>query len=365
MKAFLILEDGTVFAGTHIGAEKEIISEIVFNTSMAGYLEVLTDPSYAGQAVCMTYPLIGNYGVCLEDMESSRPCLDGFIVRELSRMPSNFRSDMSIQEFLDKYEVPGIAGIDTRALVKLLREKGTMNGMITTREDFVLEEILPKLKAYTPGKVVEKVSTKEKYTVGEGARKVALVDFGTKSNIISCLTKRDCRVTVYPALATAEEILADEPDGIMLSNGPGDPKECVSVIEEVKKLYRSDVPIFAICLGHQLMALATGADTFKMKYGHRGGNHPVKDLATGQVYIAAQNHGYVVDMEKLDPAVAKPAFVNVNDGTCEGVTYTNKNIFTVQFHPEACSGPLESGFLFDRFMEMIDAGRQEGGVEHA
>lgn len=365
MKAFLILEDGTVFAGTHIGAEKEIISEIVFNTSMAGYLEVLTDPSYAGQAVCMTYPLIGNYGVCLEDMESSRPCLDGFIVRELSRMPSNFRSDMSIQEFLDKYEVPGIAGIDTRALVKLLREKGTMNGMITTREDFVLEEILPKLKAYTPGKVVEKVSTKEKYTVGEGARKVALVDFGTKSNIISCLKKRDCRVTVYPALATAEEILADKPDGIMLSNGPGDPKECVSVIEEVKKLYRSDVPIFAICLGHQLMALATGADTFKMKYGHRGGNHPVKDLATGQVYIAAQNHGYVVDMEKLDPAVAKPAFVNVNDGTCEGVTYTNKNIFTVQFHPEACSGPLESGFLFDRFMEMIDAGRQEGGVEHA
>ncbi len=365
MKAFLILEDGTVFAGTHIGAEKEIISEIVFNTSMAGYLEVLTDPSYAGQAVCMTYPLIGNYGVCLEDMESSRPCLDGFIVRELSRMPSNFRSDMSIQEFLDKYQVPGIAGIDTRALVKLLREKGTMNGMITTREDFVLEEILPKLKAYTPGKVVEKVSTKEKYTVGEGARKVALVDFGTKSNIISCLTKRDCRVTVYPALATAEEILADKPDGIMLSNGPGDPKECVSVIEEVKKLYRSDVPIFAICLGHQLMALATGADTFKMKYGHRGGNHPVKDLATGQVYIAAQNHGYVVDMEKLDPAVAKPAFVNVNDGTCEGVTYTNKNIFTVQFHPEACSGPLESGFLFDRFMEMIDAGRQEGGMEHA
>ena len=365
MKAFLILEDGTVFRGTHIGARREIISEIVFNTSMAGYLEVLTDPSYAGQAVCMTYPLIGNYGICRDDMESSRPWPDGFIVRELSRIPSNFRCDMSLQQFLEENNVPGIAGIDTRALTKILREKGTMNGMITTREAFVLEEILPKLKAYTPGKVVEKVSTKEKYTVGEGARKVALVDFGTKSNIISCLTKRDCRVTVYPALATAEEILADEPDGIMLSNGPGDPKECVSVIEEVKKLYRSDVPIFAICLGHQLMALATGADTFKMKYGHRGGNHPVKDLATGQVYIAAQNHGYVVDMEKLDPAVAKPAFVNVNDGTCEGVTYTNKNIFTVQFHPEACSGPLESGFLFDRFMEMIDAGRQEGGVEHA
>lgn len=363
MKAFLILEDGTVFAGTHIGAEKEIISEIVFNTSMAGYLEVLTDPSYAGQAVCMTYPLIGNYGVCLEDMESSRPWPDGFIVRELSRMPSNFRCDMSIQEFLEKYGIPGIAGIDTRALVKLLREKGTMNGMITTREDFVLEEVLPRLKAYTTGKVVEKVSCREKYTVGEGRRKVALLDLGTKNNIARSLAKRDCTVTVYPALTTAAEILADKPDGIMLSNGPGDPKECTSIIEEIKKLYQSDVPIFAICLGHQLMALATGADTFKMKYGHRGGNHPVKDLATGKVYISSQNHGYVVDMEKLDPEVAKPAFVNVNDGTCEGVSYTGKNIFTVQFHPEASPGPLDSGFLFDRFMEMITD--QKGGMEHA
>ena len=363
MKAFLILEDGTVFEGTHIGAEKEIISEIVFNTSMAGYLEVLTDPSYAGQAVCMTYPLIGNYGVCLEDMESSRPWPDGFIVRELSRMPSNFRCDMSIQEFLEKYGIPGIAGIDTRALVKLLREKGTMNGCITTREDFTLEEVLPKLKAYTTGKVVEKVSCKEKYTVGEGSRKVALLDLGTKNNIARSLAKRDCTVRVYPALATAEEILADQPDGIMLSNGPGDPKECVSVIREIRKLYESDVPIFAICLGHQLMALATGADTFKMKYGHRGGNHPVKDLATGKVYISSQNHGYVVDMEKLDAKVAVPAFVNVNDGTCEGLFYTGKNIFTVQFHPEACPGPLDSGFLFDRFLEMISAGKESGGCE--
>lgn len=270
---------------------------------------------------------------------------------------------MSIQEFLEKYEVPGIAGIDTRALVKLLREKGTMNGMITTREHFDLGEILPKLKAYTPGKVVEKVTCPKKYIVGEGKRKVALVDFGTKSTIIDCLAKRDCTVTVYPALTTAEEILADKPDGIMLSNGPGDPKECVSVIEEVRKLYRSDVPIFAICLGHQLMALATDADTFKMKYGHRGGNHPVKDLSTGQVYISSQNHGYVVDMDKLDASVATPAFVNVNDGTCEGVSYTGKDIFTVQFHPEACAGPLDSGFLFDRFMEMID--KKKGGMTHA
>lgn len=360
MKAFLILEDGTVFAGTHIGAEKEIISEIVFNTSMAGYLEVLTDPSYAGQAVCMTYPLIGNYGVCLEDMESERPWPDGFIVRELSRMPSNFRCDMSIQEFLEKYGIPGIAGIDTRALVKLLREKGTMNGMITTREDFSLEEVLPQLKTYRTGNVVEKVTCAEKYTVGTGKRKVALFDFGTKKNIARSLAKRDCTVTVYPALTKAKEILGDKPDGIMLSNGPGDPKECVSIIEEIKKLYQSDVPIFAICLGHQLMALAAGADTFKMKYGHRGGNHPVKDLTTGKVYISSQNHGYVVDMEKLDPAVGVPAFVNVNDGTCEGVSYTGKNIFTVQFHPEACPGPLDSGFLFDRFLKMMSSGKTQG-----
>ena len=363
MKAFLILEDGTVFAGTHIGAEKEIISEIVFNTSMAGYTEVLTDPSYAGQAVCMTYPLIGNYGVCLADMESSRPWPDAFIVRELSRMPSNFRCDMSIQAFLEKYGIPGIAGIDTRALVKLLREKGTMNGMITTREDFKPEEVLPALKAYTTGKVVEKVTCPEKYTVGDGKRRIALLDFGTKNNIARSLVRRGCTVTVYPALTSAEEILADRPEGVMLSNGPGDPKECVSIIEEIKKLYRSDEPVFAICLGHQLMALAAGGDTYKMKYGHRGGNHPVKDLATGKVYISSQNHGYVVDMEKFDPAVAKPAFVNVNDGTCEGLSYTGKNIFTVQFHPEACPGPLDSGFLFDRFMEMMD--KEKGGTAHA
>ncbi len=353
MKAFLILEDGTVFTGTQIGVSKEIISEIVFNTSMTGYLEVLTDPSYAGQAVCMTYPLIGNYGVCQEDMESDRIWPDGLIVRELSRIPSNFRCDLTIQEFLEKYDIPGIAGIDTRALVKHLRKEGTMNGMITTREDYVLEEILPKLKAYTTGKVAEKVTCQEKYTVGEGKRKVALLDLGTKRNIIRSLIKRDCQVTVYPAFTKAEEILADGPDGIMLSNGPGDPKECAGVIEELKKLYNSDIPIFAICLGHQLMALATGADTFKMKYGHRGANHPVKDLTTGKVYISSQNHGYVVDMDKLDPEVAVPYFINVNDGTNEGLAYKNKPVFTVQFHPEACSGPLDSNFLFDKFFAMI------------
>ncbi|SOY28466.1 Carbamoyl-phosphate synthase small chain [Acetatifactor muris] len=407
MKAFLVLEDGTVFEGTHIGADREIISEIVFNTSMAGYLEVLTDPSYAGQAVCMTYPLTGNYGICREDMESRRPWPDGFIVRELSRVPCNFRCDMSLQQFLEENDVPGIAGIDTRALTKILREKGTMNGMITTREDFCREEVLPKLKAYTTGRVVERVTCREKYIVKpslsldengplsgaarfdadyyeKGGREqrptlikelngvglnVALLDFGAKDNIALSLAGRGCQVTVWPAFTSAEEIIASQPDGIMLSNGPGDPKECAEIIGEIKKLYDTEIPVFAICLGHQLMALATGADTYKMKYGHRGGNHPVKDLKTGRVYISSQNHGYVVDMDKLDPNVAVPAFVNVNDGTNEGLAYTGKNIFTVQYHPEACPGPQDSGYLFDRFIDMMReqqrVTKMEGGASHA
>ncbi len=389
MKAFLILEDGTVFEGTHIGADKEIISEIVFNTSMAGYLEVLTDPSYAGQAVCMTYPMIGNYGICSEDMESQKAWPDGFIVRELSRTASNFRCDKTIQDFLEENGVPGIAGIDTRALTKLLREKGTMNGCITTDAHYDMEALRQKMKAYTTGKVVEKVTCEKKYTVkgataleengpisgmarytgekekrpslvhvlnGKG-KKVALLDMGAKKNIAASLAQRGCDVTVYPALTSAREIIDDAPDGIMLSNGPGDPKECTAIIAEIKKLYDTEIPIFAICLGHQLMALATGADTFKMKYGHRGANHPVKDLETGRVYISSQNHGYVVDMEKLDPQIAVPAFVNVNDGTCEGLKYTGKNIFTVQFHPEACAGPQDSGYLFDRFIAMMEEGK--------
>lgn len=400
MKAFLILEDGAVFEGTHIGAEKEVISEIVFNTSMAGYPEVLTDPSYAGQAVCMTYPLIGNYGVCREDLESRQPWPDALIVRELSRTCSNFRCDCTIQQFLEENGVPGIAGIDTRALTKLLREKGTMNGMITTDEKKVLSfgEIQPRLKEYATGRVVERVSCRERYVVkptlelgqngplsgaarfdreayergvreprpslvkelcGAGLR-VALMDFGAKANIVRSLAERGCEVTVFPAWTAAEEIIAMEPDGIMLSNGPGDPKECVSIIEEIRKLYETDIPIFAICLGHQLMALATGCDTYKLKYGHRGGNHPVKDLETGRVYISSQNHGYVVDTDRLDPQVAAPAFLNVNDGTNEGLTYTGKKIFTVQFHPEACPGPQDSEYLFDRFLKLARENRAEG-----
>ena len=354
MKAFLILEDGHVFTGTSIGSEREVVSEIVFNTSMTGYLEVLTDPSYAGQAVVMTYPLIGNYGICYEDMESGRPWPDGYIVRELSRLPSNFRSTDTIQNFLKKYDIPGIAGIDTRALTKILRESGTMNGMITTKEYENLDEVLPRLKAYRTGKVVEKVTCREKSVMKRDGYKVALLDFGAKRNIARSLYERGCEVTIYPADTKAEEIIASNPDGIMLSNGPGDPKDCGPIIDEVRKLYESDIPIFAICLGHQLMALATGADTYKLKYGHRGGNHPVKDLETGRVYISSQNHGYAVDVNSLNPAVATAAFENVNDKTNEGLKYTGKNIFTVQFHPEACPGPQDSGYLFDRFIRMME-----------
>ena len=352
MKAFLILEDGTVFTGTSIGSTRDMISEIVFNTSMTGYLEILTDPSYAGQAVVMTYPLIGNYGIT-PDMESLKAWPDGYIVRELSRMPSNFRCEGTIQDFLKKYDIPGIAGVDTRALTKILREKGTMNGMITTNENYDLEEVISKLKNYKVEGVVSKVTCEEKYVLEGTGKKVALLDLGAKKNIAKSLNDRGCEVTVYPADTTAEEIIASNPDGIMLSNGPGDPAECTSIIKEIKKLYETDIPIFAICLGHQLMALATGGTTYKLKYGHRGGNHPVKDLQTGRVYISSQNHGYVVDEDKIDPNVAVPAFKNVNDGTNEGLAYVGKNIFTVQFHPEACPGPQDSGYLFDRFLEMM------------
>ncbi|MCR5627431.1 MAG: carbamoyl phosphate synthase small subunit [Lachnospiraceae bacterium] len=392
LKAFLILENGNVFEGESRGSQKEVISELVFNTSMTGYLEVLTDPSYAGQAVCMTYPLIGNYGICLDDEEADRPWTDGFIVHELSRVDSNFRSGGSLEDYLKKHDIPCVAGIDTRALTKILRESGTMNAMITTNENYDLNEIIPRLKAYTTGKVVEKVSCKEYYDVpavkdlkengvlagqtttqasiikkpetiervpsrikaltGAGL-KVAILDVGMKKDIALNLAMRGCDVRVFPESTKAEEILSYDPDGIMISNGPGDPKECDGVIKELSKLYESDKAIFAICLGHQLMALATGADTHKMKYGHRGANHPVKDKLTGRVYISSQNHGYVVDENTVDPAVAESAFINVNDGTNEGLKYKNKRIFTVQFHPEACGGPLDSAYLFERFISMM------------
>ena len=405
MKAFLILEDGNVFRGTAIGARREVISEIVFNTSMTGYLEVLTDPSYAGQAVVMTYPLIGNYGVCYADMESADAWPDAYIIRELARLPQNFRSENTLEAFLKERDIPGIAGVDTRALTKILREKGTMNGMVTTNENYNLEEILPRLKEYKVTGVVDRVTcqekkicrpeeakrTDEKYkpqyllhelmpqqtavrggnglttdsqapdslTAGSQAPdgqtpyRVALMDFGAKANIADSLMRRRCEVSIYPAFTPAEEVLAGKPDGIMLSNGPGDPAECVSIIEELKTLFASDVPMFGICLGHQLLALANGAKTEKMKYGHRGANHPVKDLESGKVYISTQNHGYMVVDGSIPKEVGRTSFINVNDGTVEGIRYIKRPVFTVQFHPEACAGPQDTSYLFEEFIEMM------------
>ena len=311
-----------------------------------------------------TYPLIGNYGICREDMEAKVSNTDGFIVRELSRLGSNFRNEQSIQDFLVEQDIPGIEGIDTRALTKILREKGTMNGMITTKMPENMEEALAKIKDYSVRGVVDKVTTKEIVSYRPGdlntdsnvsvSKKVAILDVGTKFNIARCLLKRGCEVTIFPARTNPEDILAINPDGIMLTNGPGDPKECTEVIQNLKSLYQSDVPIFAICLGHQLMALATGCDTEKMKYGHRGANHPVKDLETGRVYISSQNHGYMVKEDSVPSDIAEVAFINVNDKTVEGLKYKNKNIFTVQFHPEACAGPKDSEVLFDRFIKMME-----------
>lgn len=354
MKAYLILEDGSVYEGENVGALREAVSEIVFNTSMTGYLEVMTDPSYAGQAVVMTYPLIGNYGICYDDMESDRPWIDGLIVRELSEVASNFRNEDSIQNFLIKNNIPCICGIDTRDLTKRLREHGTMNGFITVDSSFVVEKILQRIKEYSVKGVVKRTSTKEAYSLPGKGKRVVLIDFGAKKNIARQLQKRGCEVIVVPCDTKAKEILKLKPDGIMLSNGPGDPKENADIIEEIKKLYDTDIPIFAICLGHQLMALATGANTYKLRYGHRGGNHPVKDLETGRTYISSQNHGYAVDESTLDKNICVPAFVNVNDGTNEGLRYINKKIFTVQYHPEACHGPRDSSYLFDKFIKMME-----------
>ena len=364
MRAFLILEDGTVYEGRSIGRQKEIISEIVFNTSMTGYEEVLTDPSYTGQAVVMTYPLIGNYGVCEADMQSGKPHADAFIVRDISRLASSWRAENTLQNFLTRHSIGGIAGIDTRDLTRRLRDHGTMNGCITTAlyEGEALSELIRKMKAYRVSGAVERASVREirRYVGARGAaednpvrKRVALLDAGTKAGIVQSLTARGFDVTVYPSFSSAEEILADQPDGIMISNGPGDPADNTDMIREIRKLALSGIPVFAICLGHQLMALAMGGSTYKLKFGHRGANHPVKDLRTGRVYITSQNHGYAVDESSIPEDIAVPAFRNLNDGTNEGFLYKGRNILTVQFHPEASPGPCDSGFLFDEFAEMM------------
>ena len=353
MKATLILANGSIFSGTSIGSTSDRICEMVFNTSMTGYQEILTDPSYAGQGVVMSYPLIGNYGVNSEDNESDRPWVEAFVVRHLSPRGSNFRCEDTLNNFLKQHDITGIEGVDTRALTKILRSQGSMNGMLTCAEHFNVAEVLEKLKAYKVENTVEKVTRKEPQTFeacGEQRHHVAMMDYGVKQNMIECLRRRGCKVTVFPASTPAETILTGGFDGVMLSNGPGDPAENVAIIAELKKLYESNIPMFGVCLGHQLLALATGAKTGRLAYGHRGGNHPVRDIAEGRVFITSQNHGYMVLSDSVDPSVAEVSHVNVNDGTCEGLRYKRPNCFTTQFHPEANAGPRDTEYLFDRFV---------------
>ena len=360
MKATLILANGKVFEGQSIGCPEERVCEMVFNTSMTGYQEILTDPSYAGQGIVMSYPLIGNYGVNDEDEESGRPWASAFIVRSLSHRGSNFRCQGSLDDYLKQHHITGIEGVDTRALTRILRNQGTMNGMITCAENFSMEECLEKIRAYRVQGTVEAVTRKEAEVFAplvEFRHRVAMMDYGVKRNMIECLRRRGCEVTVFPAHTPAEKVLEGGFDGVMLSNGPGDPADNVEIIGEVKKLYDSGLPLFAVCLGHQLLALATGAQTGRLAYGHRGGNHPVKDLAVGRVFITSQNHGYMVKGETVRPEVAEISHINVNDGTVEGLRYVRPKCFTVQFHPEASPGPQDTEYLFDRFVDSMGGDR--------
>ena len=351
-KGYLILQDGQVFEGVRFGAETDTVGELVFTTGMCGYVETLTDPSYAGQIVMQTYPLIGNYGIIREDFEGAC-CVKGYVVREYCDTPSNFRTDCDLDTYLKEQGVPGLCGVDTRELTRIIREHGVMNAAIC---DEIPADLTP-IKTYAITGVVEAVSCKEpdRYQAeGEERFRVSLLDYGAKRNIVREIQKRGCTVTVLPATTSAEEILAADPDGVMLSNGPGDPAENTYQIEQIRKLL-GKVPMFGICLGHQLTALAAGGSTYKLKYGHRGVNQPVRDLNGVRTYITSQNHGYAVDGDTVK--LGKVRFVNANDGTCEGIDYPELKAFTVQFHPEACTGPKDTSFLFDQFVELMKGGR--------
>ena len=354
-KAYLVLNNGRVFEGTRIGADGDGLGELVFTTGMTGYLETLTDPSYAGQIILQTFPLIGNYGVIPEDFEG--PCLaKGYVVRELCDTPSNFRSEYALDAFLKERRIPGICGVDTRALTRIIREEGVMNALICDEAPADLTAI----RSYAVLGGVKQASSREPHVFpAEGEEKfhVALLDYGAKHHIVESLQERGCRVTVLPHNTAAEDVLALHPDGLMLSNGPGDPKENVFEIEQLKKLM-GKLPVFGICLGHQLAALALGGETVKLKYGHRGANQPVKDLKTGRCFITSQNHGYAVVAESVKD-IAELRYINANDFSCEGLDYPGARCFTVQFHPEASAGPHDTGFLFDRFVSMM------GGESHA
>lgn len=348
---YLVLQDGQAFQGYRFGADRDTVGELVFTTGMCGYIETLTDPSYAGQIVLQTYPLMGNYGIIREDFEGNC-CVKGYVVREWCEAPSNFRCDCDLDTYLKEQGVPGLWGVDTRELTRIIREHGVMNACIC---DEIPADLTP-VKTYAVTGVVEAVTcAAASVQPAEGQEKfhVSLIDYGAKRNIVRELQKRGCAVTVMPATSSAEEILAAKPDGVMLSNGPGDPAENVYQIEQIRKLL-GKVPMFGICLGHQLTALAVGGSTYKLKYGHRGVNQPVRDLAGSRTYITSQNHGYAVDSDSVK--TGKIRFANANDGTCEGIDYPGLKAFTVQFHPEACTGPKDTGFLFDRFVEMMKGG---------
>ena len=349
-KGYLVLQDGQIFEGLRFGAELAAAGELVFTTGMCGYVETLTDPSYAGQIVMQTYPLIGNYGIMPQDFEGAC-CVKGYVVREWCADPSNFRMEGDLNTFLKERKIPGLCGVDTRQLTRIIREHGVMNAAICDDVDAGLAAAA----SYTLTGAVESVSCKSPRTFpedGAGTFRVALLDYGAKRNILWELLKRDCVVTVYPASASAEEILSENPDGVMLSNGPGDPADNIEEIEEIKKLI-GKVPIFGICLGHQLLALAIGGRTTKLKYGHRGVNQPVKNLQTGRTFISSQNHGYAVENDSVEAVGGIVSYINANDETCEGVDYPGKKAFSVQFHPEACSGPLDTRFIFDKFIDTM------------
>ncbi len=351
-KAYLVLSNGTIFEGTSFGAATDVVGEVVFTTGMTGYLETLTDPSYKGQIVLQTFPLIGNYGVIPSDFESEHIGACGYIVRHRCQHPSNFRSEGELDTFLKDRNIVGLCDIDTRALTRIIRTQGVMNGMIT---DDVSKASADTLACYSVQKAVEAVGCDKSGLLRSDNKKltVALLDFGYKHNIAKELAKRGCDVHILPAKTTADEIKALGVDGIMLSNGPGDPADNVEIIANLKEIAGLNIPVFGICLGHQLLALAMGFSTSKLRFGHRGANQPVKDLTTGRVYISSQNHGYAVDGNSIDENVAKQWFINVNDKTCEGILYNKIPATSVQFHPEACGGPLDTGFLFDKFIERM------------
>ena len=373
MQSYLILANGQVFRGQSIGCPGTTIGEVVFATGMVGFEETLTDPSYYGQIITQTYPLIGNYGMNSEDVESGKIWAKGYIVREACKTPSNFRSEETLDAFLKKNGIIGIEGIDTRSLTRTLRESGVMNGAITTEFDPDAEPekkaaLMPAITAYAVTEAVATVTcaapkTFEPTTNVIDGREVdtplhvALLELGCKNNIVRCLQKRGCRVTVLPGTATAAELAALNPDGLMLSNGPGDPAENVGIIANIKEMLDTGIPTFGICLGHQLTALAAGAKTCKLKYGHRGANQPVTSPAKQRTFITSQNHGYAVMADTLPEAVGKMSYFNANDGTCEGMDYFKWNCFTVQFHPEANGGPKDTEFLFDEFVKRMLAAK--------